>query len=147
MNRVLTVLLGVAMLCGLTTVQAQADVSIAVTREGCTANHHHAVPGYNLRVYMGYSSADNGTNCAWVEKTSGTSVRTPLGIGMAKCVSAAYNGRYSCPITGTWSFAHDNYFLYAGPVWQRGTNGKCIWIEVAYQGRNWWTPFAIHHCG
>lgn len=154
-RRLLAVAGGLALIFGLSQFSAQASTAdsaehgINLVREGCSSNHYHSVShsGETLRVYMGYSSASGGTNCAWVEKTAHTGVRTDLAIRMGKCVAGNYNGRASCPLDGLWAVQDGDFFLYAGPVWKYGTASRCIWIQIAYRGSAYSTPFPVHHCG
>jgi hypothetical protein len=129
--------------------QATTDTGVAVIRDGCEATHYHQMTrgGDRLRIYIRYYARAGGTNCAWVEKLSGTGTPTDLGIRMAKCRAGNYAGASSCPSDGGWAPERGNYRIYAGPVWRTGTSMRCIWIQIANRGSGWGNPFAIHHCG
>jgi hypothetical protein len=123
----------------------------SVTRDGCTApsSHiHRYVAAYTSQVLDlgdGYSSANGGTNCAWVQKVGGTQgERSLLGIRVSRCATVPVGG--DCESAGDWDTDSDRYYQYAGAVSVGRTDGRCVLIETKYFV-DFWSNQLAHRCG
>lgn len=78
-----------------------------------------------LKLYVYYSSASGGTNCAIVRKSgSWYGQSTDLKVYVWKTTSGKY---------AAWpnaAYDRGNYQYYAGAAYITGTNGKCISVEA-----------------
>jgi FlaG/FlaF family flagellin (archaellin) len=87
------------------------------------------------KVYLYYSSADGGTNCAATVATTGTSVKKEMYIRIAKCTQTSPGS--VCNIPGGWDDVDSgNFYEYAGPASVTGTANNCIFVfgAINYNG-------------
>lgn len=83
--------------------------------------------GNSLSLYVYYSSANGGTNCAIVKKSgSWKSKKTYLDVHIWKDNVSAESGWPD----GAWD--QGNYYSYAGAAYITHTNGKCIDVISNY---------------
>lgn len=99
------------------------------------------------KIYIYYSTANNGTNCAvTVDTYFGTSVRKFMTITIERCTTSA------CTRIDRSQEESDYFYQYAGPVSISGTNGYCISVHGTIERGS--SPYefgtgGVHaaHCG
>lgn len=114
---------------------SQSDVGILATREGCTGTLFDRTHDGRIDVYVGYTSADGGTNCAWAEKHNGsTAQREDLGVSLYRCMAGTRDGAVDCWVDLGPASQRAPFYLYAGPVSLSPTAGRCIVVDTWYRG-------------
>ncbi|WP_329102179.1 hypothetical protein OG792_23160 [Micromonospora sp. NBC_01699] len=91
---------------------------------------HFDVFSGQVSVFVYYSSANGGTNCAWAQKNVNRTTAEPLGIALYRCATGNPNAACNPTAVDTDS---GNFQYYAGPVRVTGTAGGCILIQVIYR--------------
>ncbi|MFI8769237.1 hypothetical protein ACIGN6_30625 [Streptomyces sp. NPDC053792] len=99
------------------------------------------------KLYIYYSSANGGTNCAVVVDTYfGSSVLKYMAVDISRCATSA------CTSTDRTQEQSDYFYQYAGPVTITGTDGHCItaggYIARASNNAEWGdATMPVSHCG
>jgi hypothetical protein len=83
-------------------------------------------------LYLYYSSANGGTNCAvTVDTYFGSGVKKWMEVNIYRCVAGKKAGQ-RCDIIDTFDGSNSdfgNYYSYAGPRSVTGTASRCIMVE------------------
>jgi len=111
---------------------------------GTLIDHYHRFNNA-VTIYLYYSSANGGTNCAWAQKETRRGTADYMDIWIGRC-STGNPSRCSLEDNITWSEPDYGYFrYYAGPVQITATAGRCIAIYVWYRE----SEGIVHptHCG
>lgn len=121
---------------------AHTKLSPFPTCAGSEVGHYHT-HGSAVSVFVNFSSASGGTNCVWAQKQTNRGTATTMNVVLYRCStgnpSSACNPTALDQDPGAWQF-------FAGPVQLTGTAGRCIMVEVFYQGS--WSPLiGPVHCG
>ncbi|MEU6076952.1 hypothetical protein [Micromonospora sp. NPDC047074] len=122
---------------------AHTKLSPRASCAGTELSPHRDAYGGAISVFVSYSSANGGTNCAWAQKNLNRDKAEHMEVFIGRC--ATNNPGYPCePLV----FDRDpgTYQYYAGPVQITGTAGRCIMVYVVYRNlaEERWGPI---HCG
>ncbi|MEO3742091.1 hypothetical protein [Plantactinospora sp. B5E13] len=121
---------------------AHAKLSPGGSCPGSELSPHRDFFNGQVSVFVYYSSANGGTNCAWAQKNVGRGTAQYLNVGIGVCPTG--NPGFPCePV----DFDDDRnaWEYYAGPVRVDNTAGRCImiWAEYLDQERT----IGPVHCG
>jgi hypothetical protein len=107
---------------------------------GGQLDHHDFFSG-QISVFVHFSSASGGTNCAWAQKNVRRGTAEPLNAFIIRCAT----GNPANPCNGT-AVDQDpgNWQFFSGPVQLTNTNNRCIVVGADYRGSTAQT--APHHC-
>jgi hypothetical protein len=121
---------------------AHTKLSPRPTCPGTELSPHLDAYGGAISIFIYYSSADGGTNCAWAQKNLNRDKSEHMEVFIGRCGTG--HATYPCePLV----FDRDsgNYQYYAGPVQVTGTADRCILVYVVYRDldEELWGPI---HC-
>lgn len=109
---------------------------------GGQVGHYHRFGG-DVTIFIDFTNAGGGTNCAWAQKQTSRGTEQFMNISIRRCATG--NPNAACNATaldqdpGDWEY-------YAGPVRVDNAAGKCIMVRVFYRG-SWSSFIGPAHCG
>jgi hypothetical protein len=113
------------------------------SRGGCHATSMARTHNGEITVFVGYSPANGGTNCAFAVKRDGYTVAQDLHVALHVCEDDPGEVQYrqdcsnrSASEPGNAQWDGGSFYHYAGPVFRTNTSGRCIYVQVYYQ-RSW----------
>src|SRR5262245_35585761 len=95
-------------------------------------------------VFLYYSSANSGTNCAWFQRSNNRGTPIYMYVHIMRCPAGAFPGDICSADVS--QFDGGNFKYYAGPVQVTGTASRCIRLTA---GDSSGTVLFTHnvHCG
>ncbi|CAM3910112.1 Secreted protein [Nocardiopsis gilva] len=132
-----------AMMLAVTALPASAHTKLSPRAycSGIELSPHRDALGGAISIFISYSSANGGTNCAWAQKNVNRDKSEPLTLFLGVCPTG--DPRNPCEPIGKSDFG--NFRYYAGPVEINDTAGRCIMVSVRYHGYT--EDFGPMHCG
>lgn len=138
------VLLAAGLAVGATPAAAHTKLSPSPSCPGGEIRHgHETFSQGTVTVFIDFSSANGGTNCAWGQKQFARGTPTSMNLQLARCATG--NPNNACNPTaivgdpGNWSY-------YVGPVSVSSAAGRCIMWRVRV-GSVWHPWRGPAHCG